>query len=239
MFVRQEELSFADSWPAPAVWTRVVPTRGVLMGVIEQIALWIVHVMNLLGYTGLAFMMALESMIAPVPSEIVMPFAGYLVAQGRFTLLGGILASSLGTMVGSLIGYYMGKLGGYPLILRFGRYLLLDKGHLDFTMKWFDRRGEITILISRFIPVVRHLISLPAGIGSMNLVRFSIFTLVGGTVWNTFLLVCGIWLEERWALIHEYSREIDYVVLAVMMIVGSWWVYRQLKRRRLSSSREP
>lgn len=134
------------------------------MGVIEQIALWIIQVMDLMGYTGLTLMMALESMIAPVPSEIVMPFAGYLVAQGRFSLVGGIVASSLGTIIGSLVGYYMGRLGGYPLILRFGRYLLLDKEHLDFTMKWFERRGDITILISRFIPVVRHMI-IPDGSG--------------------------------------------------------------------------
>ena len=202
------------------------------MGVVEQIALWIIQVMDLMGYTGLIFMMALESMIAPVPSEIVMPFAGYLVAQDRFSLVGAIVASSLGTIIGSLAGYYMGRLGGYPLILRFGRYLLLDKEHLDFTMKWFERRGEITILASRFIPVVRHLISIPAGIGSMNLGKFSLFTLIGGTIWNTILLVCGIWLEERWKLIHEYSHEIDYVVLAVMIVVGAWWVTRQLKRRR-------
>ena len=202
------------------------------MGVIEQIALWIIHVMNMLGYAGLTIMMALESMIAPVPSEIVMPFAGYLVAQGRFSLIGGIVASSLGTIIGSLIGYYMGKLGGYPLILRFGRYLLLDREHLDFTVSWFERRGDITILISRFIPVVRHLISLPAGVGNMNLMKFSIFTIIGGTIWNTILLVAGIWLEERWEIIHEYSREIDYVVLGAMVIVGTWWFMRQLKRRR-------
>ena len=205
------------------------------MGVIEQIALWIIQFMNLMGYAGLFLMMALESMIAPVPSEIVMPFAGYLVAQGHFSLPGGILASSLGTIAGSLIGYYMGKLGGYPLILRFGRYLLLDKEHLDFTMKWFERRGEVTILVSRFVPVVRHLISIPAGIGSMNLARFSLFTLIGGTIWNTILLVAGIWLQERWKIIHEYSHEIDYVVLAVMIVVGVWWVQRQLRRRRATS----
>jgi membrane protein DedA with SNARE-associated domain len=205
------------------------------MGVIEQIALWIIKMMNLMGYAGLTFMMALESMIAPVPSEIVMPFAGYLVAQGRFTIAGGIVASSLGTILGSLIGYYMGKLGGYPLVLRFGRYLLLDREHLDFTVRWFERRGDITILVSRFIPVVRHLISIPAGIGSMNLFKFSVFTILGGTIWNTILLVAGIWLEDRWELIHHYSREIDYVVLAAMTITLAWWFSRQLKRRRMKA----
>jgi membrane protein DedA with SNARE-associated domain len=205
------------------------------MGVIEQIALWIVDVMKALGYPGLVFMMALESMIAPVPSEIVMPFAGFLVAQGRFSVPGGIIASSLGTLIGSLISYYMGRFGGYPLILRFGRYLLLDKEHLDFTIRWFDRRGEVTIFVARFIPVVRHLISLPAGVGAMNIVKFSFYTLLGGTMWNTVLLIAGMWLKEQWGLIHEYSHEIDYIVLAAMVIVGTWWCVRQIRRRRLKA----
>ncbi len=207
------------------------------MGVIEQIALWIVQVMDMLGYTGLVFMMALESMIAPVPSEIVMPFAGFLVAQGRFSIAGGIVASSFGTLMGSLIGYYMGKVGGYPLIMRFGRYLLLDREHLDYTVRWFEKRGDITIFVARFIPVVRHLISIPAGVGSMNLAKFSFYTVLGGTMWNTILLVAGMWLKEQWGLIHEYSREIDYVVLGAILVIGTWWFVRQIRRKRLQRER--
>ncbi len=197
-----------------------------------QIALWIEHMMEFLGYPGLVFMMALESMIAPVPSEIVMPFAGFLVVQGKMSIAGGILASSLGTIVGSLIGYYMGKWGGYPVVIRFGRFLLLDRHHLDFTVRWFEKRGDLTILVCRFIPVVRHLISIPAGVGNMNLLKFSIFTLIGGTIWNTILLLAGIWLKEHWGVIHEYSSQIDKVVVVVLAVGGAWWVWKQLQRRR-------
>jgi membrane protein DedA with SNARE-associated domain len=204
---------------------------------VEQLAEWIVAAMALLGYPGLVLMMALESMVAPVPSEIVMPFAGFLVAQGQFTILGGIVASSFGTILGSLIGYFMGKWGGYPMVIRFGRYLLLDREHLDVTVRWFKKRGEITILICRFVPVVRHLISIPAGVGGMNLITFSIYTLIGGTIWNTILLFAGIWLGDHWGIIHEYSSQIDKVMVAVLAIGGAWWVWRQLrKRQRIASS---
>jgi membrane protein DedA with SNARE-associated domain len=199
---------------------------------IEQVALWIEHVMEALGYPGLVFMMALESMIAPVPSEIVMPFAGFLVVKGQFTLLGGILASSLGTLLGSLTGYYMGKWGGYPLVLRWGPYFLLERDHLDLTVRWFEKRGDITIFVCRFVPVVRHLISIPAGVGGMNLIKFCVYTLIGGTIWNTILLVAGIKLKERWEIIHEYSSQLDKVVVVILVIVGVWWIRHQLRRLR-------
>lgn len=199
---------------------------------IEQIALWIEYIMEVLGYPGLVLMMALESMVAPVPSEIVMPFAGFLIVKGSFTIWGGIVASSLGTIIGSLISYYMGKWGGYPIVIRFGKYLLLDKEHLDFTVRWFEKRGEITILTCRFIPVVRHLISIPAGVGNMNIIKFSIYTLIGGTIWNTILLFAGIWLKEHWHIIHDYSSQIDKVVVVILVIGGAWWVWKQLQRRK-------
>jgi membrane protein DedA with SNARE-associated domain len=188
-----------------------------------------------LGYLGVVALMALESMVAPVPSELVMPCAGALVAQGHFTFAGGVIASSLGTIIGSLIGYCMGLLGGYPVVERFGRYLLLDREHLEFTARWFQKRGEVTVLVSRFIPVVRHFISIPAGVARMNLMTFSIYTLIGGTIWNTILLFAGVKLQENWTIIHHYSEEIDFVVVGILACGGVWWVRKQLKRRRAKS----
>src|SRR5689334_11377342 len=106
---------------------------------VEHIANLITSCLEALGYPGLVFLMMLESMIAPVPSEVVMPFAGLLVDQGKFTFIGATVASSLGTLIGSLVGYYMGKLGGYPIVHRFGRYLLLERHHLDVTVAWFEK----------------------------------------------------------------------------------------------------
>ncbi|MDX9974423.1 MAG: DedA family protein [FCB group bacterium] len=204
---------------------------------VEYIAEWIIAIMATLGYPGLVLMMTLESMVAPVPSEIVMPFAGFLVVQGKFTFLGATLASSLGTLIGSLLSYYMGKWGGYPLVLRCGRYLLLDEKHLDWTVRWFEKRGELTIFVSRFVPVVRHLISIPAGVGNMNIIKFSIYTVIGGTIWNVILLWAGVALGERWSIIHTYSHQIDYFFIAGILAVVAWWIWKQWNVRRNSAAK--
>jgi len=201
------------------------------MGITEFIAEWATAVLERTGYAGLAFLMALESMIAPVPSEAVMPFAGFLVVQGSFTVEGAILASSAGTLIGSWLGYLMGAWGGYPVVERWGRYLFLNREHLEWTAKWFQKHGEITILVSRFIPVVRHLISIPAGIARMSPLRFSLYTLIGGTAWNSFLLYVGMELRERWGTVQRYSHIADIFIVAALAGVAIWWVWRQLKTR--------
>ncbi len=198
---------------------------------VESLAEWITSVLSSLGYPGLVLMMALESMIAPVPSEVVMPFAGFLVVEGRFTFLGATLASSLGTLLGSLASYLLGRWGGYPLVLRFGKYLLLDKHHLDIAHSWFEKRGEVTVFVCRFVPVVRHLISIPAGVAGMNLWRFCVFSVIGGTIWNVFLLYLGMRLGERWDLVEEYTHELDYVALGAILVAAAWWFRSQWKRR--------
>lgn len=182
------------------------------------------------GLTGAAAMMALESMIAPVPAEVVMPPLGFAVAKGTYSWIGAIAATSVGSLAGSLLSYYMGYFGGKPLILKIGRYLLLNEDHLDRTSKMFSRRGSIIVFISRFIPVVRHLISVPAGIAKMNLWKFMIYTLIGATIWNTFLLWLGYKLEENWAVIEKYRKPIDVVFIMLILIGVAAWAYLHLKK---------
>jgi membrane protein DedA with SNARE-associated domain len=187
------------------------------------------------GYVAIFVLMAMESMIAPVPSEAVMPFAGYLVATGRFELWLVVAASSLGSISGSLTSYFMGLRGGRPLVNAWGRYLLLDQEHLAWTERWFARHGQKTIFFSRFIPVVRHLISIPAGMARMRLAGFAFYTLAGATLWNLFLVGCGLWLGEHWNLVHEYSAHIDAAVVGLILAAAVWHVWRY--RRRPASSR--
>ena len=175
--------------------------------------------------------MMFESMILPVPSELVMPFAGFLVVEGRFTFLGVIIASSLGSIVGSLISYYIGFYGGNRFVLRFGKYLLLDSEDLKKTEEWFALRGEKTVLISRFIPVVRHLISIPAGIGRMDLKKFLIYTLIGATAWNGILAYVGYKLGEHWEDVRVYSEPLSMVMAGVIVVVGGYFVYRHVKHK--------
>jgi membrane protein DedA with SNARE-associated domain len=170
------------------------------------------------GYLGVMMLMTLESMVAPVPSEAVMPFAGFLIFEGKFTFLGVIFFSTVGSIIGSLLSYYAGAYGGRPFIKRFGKFLLLDESHLGMTERFFNKHGDKTIFISRFIPVVRHLISIPAGVGKMNLVKFSVYTIVGAGIWNAFLTYIGYILRENWTIVRKYSEIVDIFVVALLII---------------------
>ncbi|MEN6440173.1 MAG: DedA family protein [Syntrophobacter sp.] len=183
------------------------------------------------GYFGAGFLMALESMIFPIPSEAVMPFVGFLVADGKWSLGLAIAATSLGSIIGSSLSYVMGYYGGKPVVLKLGKYLLLNRHDLERTEHFFNRRGgALTLFISRFIPVVRHLISIPAGMGRMPFPQFLAVTLVGATIWNSFLLVCGMYLREHWRVVQTYSHQLDIVVLAVLAIAVIVFIRSRYKK---------
>ncbi len=184
------------------------------------------------GYFGIFLLMALESMVAPVPSELVMPFAGFLVADGTLNLWLVIIVSSAASVAGSLISYSIAFFGGKELIHRFGRFVFLDKAELEWTGRWFKNRGSVTILLSRFIPVVRHLISIPAGLARMNIAQFMIYTFIGATAWNAILLVLGMQLRERWELVHGYSRQLDILVAFFLVLAVLYIVYKHVKRHK-------
>lgn len=203
---------------------------------VEHLAEYLTYAIEQGGYIGAGFLMALESMVVPVSSELVMPFVGFLVAEGKFSLSAAIFATSVGAIVGSLISYYMGYYGGRPLVLKFGRYLLLNQEHLERTERWFSRHGTWTILVGRFIPVVRHLISIPAGFGRMRIWPFVVYTLIGATIWNTILLFCGYKLRQNWTLVEQYGKELDILVIAGLVICCIWVVVAHLRRTRSHNS---
>ena len=200
--------------------------------IVEKLAGYIVAGISGFGYFGIFALMALESMIAPVPSEIVMPFAGYLVLQGKFNFWYALIASSLGSVFGSILSYYLGSYGGRAVILKFGKYLLLEEEHLEWTEKWFSKQGEKTIFISRFIPVVRHLISIPAGIAKMAMNKFIIYTFAGASIWNLVLLYAGFRLGAHWDKIHEFSKELDIIFIAGVLLFLAYFVWKHHKRRK-------
>jgi membrane protein DedA with SNARE-associated domain len=187
----------------------------------EHIVNFATSLISFFGYGGVAFLMALESMVAPVPSEAVMPFAGFLIYEGKFGWAEVTFFSTLGSIIGSTLSYLMGFYGGKPFVKKFGKYLLLDTHHLEMTEKFFIKYGDRTIFISRFIPVVRHLISIPAGIGKMNYLRFSIYTILGAGMWNAFLAYLGFLLKSKWWIVKKYSEIIDiFVVLFILITLG-------------------
>ena len=196
------------------------------MGITESLLHYITQLISYLGYYGVFILMALESMIAPVPSEMVMPFAGFLIYTGEFTIPGVLLVSSLGSILGSLCSYWLGR-KGEPMVLRYGRYLMLNPHHLEWTELFFFKYGSRTIFFSRFIPIVRHLISIPAGLGKMPLLPFVIYTAIGATIWNMFLAFLGMKLKQHWEIIQKYSHTLDMVVLGLAALGAAlyffWW----------------
>jgi membrane protein DedA with SNARE-associated domain len=169
-------------------------------------------------------------MVAPIPSEAVMPFAGFLIVEGQFSMRGVVVASSLGSTIGSLISYYLGFYGGKVFVRRVGRYLFLDEGHLEWTHRFFERYGEPTIFVGRFIPAVRHLISIPAGVGKMNILMFTFFTVVGATCWNFILAYAGMHLKERWEVIHNFSEYIDVTIVILVCAFMIFYIWSHKKR---------
>lgn len=192
------------------------------MSLTESIITVATAVISATGYGGVFLLMALESMIAPIPSEAVMPFAGFLIAEGTFSLLGVIVASTAGSLFGSLLSYWIGRYGGRYLVDRFGKYVFLNHHHLDRTERFFARYGEKTVFISRFIPIVRHLISIPAGVGEMQMRKFLLYTALGAGLWNTFLAYLGYVLGSRWESVRHWSEWLDVllVVCALLLILA-------------------
>jgi membrane protein DedA with SNARE-associated domain len=200
------------------------------MGLTEALCYYNTWFINQCGYVGVFLLMTLESMVAPVPSELVMPFAGFLIFTGQFGVVPVMAASTLGSIVGSLLSYGMGMLGK-PVVLRYGRYLLLNVHHLEWTEQFFLRHGGKTIFISRFIPVVRHLISIPAGLARMPLIPFILYTAVGATLWNMFLTYLGFRLKQNWPVIQKYTHILDYFVVAGLIGATVYLVWK-IKRSR-------
>ncbi len=199
------------------------------MGITAFLIHYFTLIISATGYPGIALLMALESMVAPVPSEAVMPFTGFLLYEHKMALIGIIIASTLGSIIGSLISYYIGMYGGRAIVRKWGKFLLLNEHHLDLTEKFFSRYGDKTIFFSRFIPVVRHFISIPAGVGEMKVWKFTVYTAVGAAIWNSFLMYVGYYLGSNWESIRKYSEIIDMVIVAMIVAAVVYFFVRRRK----------
>jgi membrane protein DedA with SNARE-associated domain len=202
------------------------------MGITQFLAEHIMQFYETTGYVSVFILMAMESMILPVPSEAVLPPAGLLISQGRFTFAGVIIASTMGSIVGSLISYWIGVYGGRPFIEKFGKYFLLDKRALQAGEKYFNKHGDWTIFVCRFIPVVRHLISIPAGFGRMNIWKFSLYTIIGAGMWNTFLTWAGVrWGQQGWDIMMKYGHTIDIFIIVLIILAVAYFFWKHFRNR--------
>lgn len=199
--------------------------------VVVEIANFITQLIASTGYLGIFFLMALESALIPIPSEIVMPFAGFLVSSGQFNIWYVVLAGTLGNLAGSLVAYFVGLYLGRGFIVKYGKYVLLKEKHLLLTEKWFNKYGDKTVFFSRLLPVVRTVNALPAGIGKMNLKKFVIYTFAGSIPWNFALTYIGFLLGEKWNMILEYSHIIDIIVGLLLVCLIVWFIVSRRKKK--------
>ena len=179
------------------------------------------------GYIGIFLAMVLESACIPLPSEVIMPFGGFLAWAGHLQLWMVIVMGTLGNIVGSLVAYYVGKLGGRAVITQYGRYIHITGRNLKKAEQWFDRRGEWAVFIGRLLPGIRTFISLPAGIAQMNVVKFTLFSSIGSLPWVAALAYAGYQLGQNWEGIRTYTHPLIYVAVAVVVLLAGTVVYRR------------
>ncbi len=202
---------------------------------LHEVINWLVTTIGSMGYTGIFLLMALESSLVPIPSEIIMTPAGYLVQQGKMNLALVILSGTLGSLFGAYLNYFAAHYLGRPFLLKYGRYVLITEEHFRRVEDYFASHGEISTFIGRLLPVIRHLISLPAGLAAMNHIKFSVYTLLGAFIWVSILTWIGYFLGDNEALIKQYSHQAIIGVLAASFVLVT--VYISLHRKKLARIR--
>lgn len=198
---------------------------------ISNISSWALEVINTTGYIGVFVLSALESAAIPIPSEVVIPFSGFLVASGKFSVLGVVVVSTCANLVGSIVLFLIGRSGGRWILEHYGKYVFIHKKDLDVADRWFSRYGSAAVFWGRMLPVVRTFISLPAGVAKMSLPRFSLFTFLGALPWNFVLVLIGLKAEENWDLLHNYFRKADIFIVILIIAGAVWYITRHLNKK--------
>ena len=184
------------------------------------------------GYVGLATMMALEAIIAPIPSELIVPFAGFLISDGQFTWIGVLIATTIGSLAGAYFLYALAKYGGRPLIAKWGHLVLVKPEDITKTEEFFAKHGRKAILISKFIPIIRSYVSLPAGLSNMPLGPFFFYSAIGSIIWNSFLVYLGFTLKNNWAAAAEKISNYETVGKYLVVIIVIVWIIRHFYKRK-------
>ncbi len=208
-----------------------------LTHLLDAVAMWVQDVISAMGYLGLGIVMFLENVFPPIPSEAVLPMAGWLAfeKEGNFTLWGVTLVGAIGSVAGALvfygIGYWFGEQRVRELLRRFGKYLLLKEEDFDVALAWFDCYGEHVIFFGRMVPIVRSLVSIPAGIAKMNLGLFNLYTALGTALWSFLLALAGYLLGKNWTLVMDWIGRYEKVVLVLTVAAVGYFVVQRLRKR--------
>jgi len=209
--------------------------------IIEILSVFIVATISALGYPGVVLLMGIESACIPLPSEIIMPFSGYLVYTGRFSLWAVSVAGAVGCVLGSVVADWAGMYGGRAFIEKYGRYVLISRHDLVLADRWFARSCELIVFASRLLPVIRTFIAFPAGVARMNLARFVAYTFLGSLPWCLGLAYVGLKLGEQWDkndTLKTWFHRFDFVIGIIGVVAVAWWVWRHVKESRAQEASE-
>lgn len=196
-----------------------------MISLVELFSETVIHLIESLGYWGIFLGMTIESACIPLPSEIIMTFAGYVVYEGKMAFWGVVLVGTLGNLVGSLIAYYVGWWGGRPLLEKYGKYIMITHNKLNLADEWFEKYGHEAVLISRMLPGLRTFISLPAGITHMNLKKFILYTVIGSLPWCFVLTYIGVLMGPNWTTIESYFHYLDILVGIGVVVFIAYIIY--------------
>jgi membrane protein DedA with SNARE-associated domain len=203
----------------------------------HELIAWLVQTIGAMGYPGIFLLMAMESSVIPIPSELVMPPAGYLAQQGQMNMAIAILCGTVGSLVGAYANYFAAHYLGRPLLLKYGKYVWITEEKFAKVERYFKDHGEISTFIGRLLPVVRHLISLPAGLAAMNHVKFSLYTLLGAGLWVTVLSFIGYFIGANQELIMKYSHQALIAVVIASAAIIYFYVRQHKKKKQLHAER--
>lgn len=211
----------------------LLPAQATAGAELDGLAGWVVDVMEAIGAPGAGLLVALENLFPPLPSEVILPLAGFTASQGNFSLVGAIFWTTLGSVVGAIALYWIGvALGRRRLRVIVDKMPLVDLDDLDRTEAWFDRHGKATVFFGRMVPIFRSLISIPAGIERMNFPLFILLSAAGSLIWNSIFVVAGYFLGENWHIAEQYAGVFSRIVVIAVLIFLVWWVVRRVRRNR-------
>ena len=200
---------------------------------LEQISSSIIHLIQSAGYLGIFILMTLESALIPIPSEITMPFSGFLVSQGKLNFWFVVLIGAFGNLIGSLIaygiGFYLEEHVIVKWVKKYGKFLLITEHEYELSLRWLRKYGESVAFFSRILPAVRTFISLPSGLSEMNIWKFFIYIFIGSFIWSFFLTYIGFYFQSRWNVLEQYFRKFDFLILCIIVILALLYLNHKLK----------
>lgn len=205
------------------------------MDIISDIAGFVVSFIEATGYVGIAVLMALEGSFIPIPSEIILPFSGYLVSQGKLSLINVALVGAVGNIIGTLFTYFIARYLGLPFFYRWGKYVMITRRDIELATRMFHRWGVAIIFVSRLLPGVRGFVPIPAGIAKMRLVPFALYVFTGSFLYSLALTYIGVLLGKNWVHLEVYFRQYNWLLVALGVSGFVWWVRRYVKHMRSES----